>query len=63
MSNNPILPVVPEGSAPIDDGPLGEEEELQESRNDLDDGESQDSQDTVDEDLREGDDVNANIED
>jgi hypothetical protein len=49
MTSNPILPIVPEGAAPVDDSTA-------------DDGETTDSESTVDEDLREGDDVNEKLD-
>jgi|HubBroStandDraft_4_1064222.scaffolds.fasta_scaffold3271090_1 hypothetical protein len=63
MSNNPILPIVPDGAAPLDDSSADDESLLQVNNPALDDGETTDSEDTVDEDVREAENVNANIED
>jgi hypothetical protein len=62
MSNNPILPVVPNGAAPIDDSAADDEELLPNNNALLDDGESNDDEGTVDEDVREADSVNENLE-
>jgi hypothetical protein len=63
MSNNPILPFVPEGAAPVDDSNANDESLLQVNNPLLDDGETADSEATVDEDIREADAVNEKIED
>jgi hypothetical protein len=52
MSNNPILPIVPTGAALIGDGDADDE---------LDEGETTDSQDTVDKDVREAGAVNEKL--
>ncbi len=62
MSNNPILPIIPNGGAPIDGTPAGDENDLPNNDPNLDDGESNDSQDTVDEDVREANAINDNLE-
>jgi hypothetical protein len=61
MSNNPILPIVPEGAAPVDDNSADDEDELQTNNDDLDEGESTDSRAAVDEDVREADSVNDKL--
>jgi hypothetical protein len=62
MSNNPILPIIPNGAAPLDDSRADDEELPPVNDPDLDDGESNDDEDTVDEDLREANSVNDNLE-
>jgi hypothetical protein len=62
MSNNPILPIVPNGAAPLNDSTADDEELLPDNNPLLDDGESNDDGDTVDEDVREADSVNENLE-
>jgi hypothetical protein len=62
MSNNPILPIIPNGGAPIDGTPAGDENELPVNDPDLDDGETTDSQDAVDQDVREASAVNDKLE-
>jgi hypothetical protein len=52
MSNNPILPIVPAGTA-LGGGTDADDE--------LDEGETTDTQATVDKDVREGDAVNAKL--
>jgi hypothetical protein len=61
MSNNPILPIIPNGGAPIDGTPAGDENELPGNDPNLDDGESNDDESTVDEDVREAQSVNDNL--
>jgi hypothetical protein len=64
MSNNPILPVVPNGSGLVDDtkNDDGSEDLLPVNDPDLDEGESNDDQDQVDRDVREADNVNDNLD-
>jgi hypothetical protein len=62
MSNNPILPIIPNGGAPIVGTPAGDENDLPVNNPNLDDGESNDSEDTVDEDVREADEVNEELD-
>jgi hypothetical protein len=62
MSNNPILPVVPNGAAPVDGSTADDEDLLATNDPDLDEGETNDDQDTVDEDVREANSVNDNLE-
>ncbi|HEX4057846.1 MAG TPA: hypothetical protein VHX87_05970 [Galbitalea sp.] len=61
MSNNPILPIVP-GAAVAAAGMDNDEDELQANNPDLDEGESADSQDTVEKDLKEGKSVNEELD-
>jgi hypothetical protein len=61
MSNNPILPILPNGGAPIDGTPAGDEKDLPVNDPDLDEGETNDNEDTVDEDVREANSVNDNL--
>ena len=62
MSNNPILPIIPGGGAPIDGTPAGDENDLPDNDPELDEGETNDDEATVKEDVREADDVNENID-
>jgi hypothetical protein len=62
MSNNPILPIIPNGGAPIDGTPAGDENELPTNDPNLDDGESNDDEATVDEDVREAQSVNDELD-
>jgi hypothetical protein len=62
MSNNPILPIVPNGGAPIDGTPAGDENDLPQNDPDLDEGETNDDQGTVDEDVREAGRVNEKLD-
>jgi hypothetical protein len=62
MSNNPILPIIPNGGAPIDGTPAGDENDLPVNDPDLDEGETNDSEDQVDEDVREANAVNDHLE-
>jgi hypothetical protein len=62
MSNNPILPIVPAGAGLISDKNVGDEDLLATQDANLDDGETNDSEDTVDEDVREADHVNENLD-
>jgi hypothetical protein len=63
MSNNPILPIVPNGSGLIgannDDG---SEDLLPVNDPDLDEGETNDDRETVDEDIRESNEATENLE-
>jgi hypothetical protein len=59
MSNNPILPIVPGVAAPVGDDVEGE---LQTNNPDLDEGESADSQATVDKDVKEAARVNEKLD-
>jgi hypothetical protein len=61
MSNNPILPIVPNGGAPIDGTPAGDENDLPTNDPNLDDGETNDTEDTVDKDVDEAASVNDNL--
>ncbi len=61
MSNNPILPIIPNGGAPIDRTPAGDENDLPTNDPELDDGETNDPEDTVDEDVREATEVNDRL--
>lgn len=62
MSNNPILPIIPNGGAPIDGTPAGDENDLSDNNPNLDDGESNDSEDMVDKDVREAQSINDDLE-
>lgn len=62
MSNNPILPIVPTGTPLAGDGKDNDEDDLQTNNPDLDDGESADTQATVDNDLEEGNAVNEKLD-
>jgi hypothetical protein len=62
MSNNPILPIVPGVAAPVGDGKDSVEDELQTNNPDLDEGESADSQATVDADVKEAARVNEKLD-
>jgi hypothetical protein len=62
MSNSPILPIIPNGGVPIDGTPAGDENELPTNNPNLDDGESNDSEDTVDEDVREAQSINDELD-
>jgi hypothetical protein len=62
MSNNPILPIIPNGGAPIDGTPAGDENELPANNPNLDEGESNDDEATVDDDVREADAVNEKLD-
>jgi hypothetical protein len=63
MSNNPILPIVPTGAALAGDGKDNDEDELPVNNPDLGEGESNDSQDEVERDLKEGNSVNSKLGD
>jgi hypothetical protein len=62
MSNNPILPIIPNGGVPIEGTPAGDENDLSTKNPNLDEGESNDDEDTVDEDVREAQSINDNLE-
>ncbi len=62
MTSNPILPIVPEGAAPVDDSAADDETLLQVNNPELDEGETTDGEDAVEEDLREGDEVNERLD-
>jgi hypothetical protein len=62
MSNNPILPIVPNGGAPVDGSTADDEDLLPANNDDLDEGETTDSQDTVDKDVHEADSVNEKLD-
>lgn len=63
MTNNPILPIVPGLSASLDDDDTPDNEKALPTNDDhLDEGETNDDQDTVEEDLRETDDVNEKLD-
>jgi hypothetical protein len=62
MSNNPIIPIVPAGAGLINNGTGNDEDLLPVNDPNLDDGETNDTEDTVDEDVREADQVNKNLE-
>jgi hypothetical protein len=62
MSNIPIIPIVPGGAGLVNDNDVGDEESLPVNDEHLDDGETNDSEATVDEDVREADDVNEKLE-
>ncbi len=62
MSNNPILPIVPNGAAPVDDSTANDEDLLPTEDPDLDDGETNDDEDQVDQDVAEANAVNDNLE-
>ena len=61
MSNSPILPI-PLRGGPLDGHGKDDEDLLPSNNPGLDDGESNDDQDTVDEDVREANSVNENLE-
>jgi hypothetical protein len=62
MSNNPVLPIPPTDAGRLPSIPVGDEDKLQTENPDLDDGETADSQSTVESDQREADDVNENLD-
>ena len=62
MSNSPILPIIPNGGVPIGGTPAGDENDLPANNPNLDEGESNDSEDAVDEDVREAQSINAALE-
>jgi hypothetical protein len=64
MSNNPILPIIPNGAGLVgdDNNDDGSEDLLPVNDPDLDEGETNDSEDQVDEDVRETNAVNDNLE-
>ena len=64
MSNNPILPIIPNGAGLVgdDNNDNGSEDLLPVNDPDLDEGETNDSEDQVDEDVRETNAVNDNRE-
>ena len=62
MSNSPIIPIIPNGGLPIDGTPAGDENDLLTNDPDLDEGETNDSEDTVEEDVREAQSINDNLE-
>ena len=63
MSNNPIIPIVPNGSGLVDaHNDDGSEDLLPVNDPDLDEGETNDDQDQVDQDVREADNVNDNLD-
>jgi hypothetical protein len=62
MSNNPVLPINPNGGGPLAEGPVDDENELQTENPNLDEGESADSEATVEEDEREAANVNDNLD-
>jgi hypothetical protein len=61
MSNNPILPIVPNGAAPVDGAKLDDEDLLPVNDPDLDEGETNDDQSQVDQDVRDAGKVNDNL--
>jgi hypothetical protein len=52
---------VPNGAGPVDDESADDERKLPVNDLDIDDGETNDSEETVDRDLDEGDSVNQNL--
>jgi hypothetical protein len=62
MSNSPMLPIIPNGGIPIEGTPAGDENDLPANNPKLDEGESNDSVDTVNEDVREAQSINDNLE-
>jgi hypothetical protein len=61
MSNNPVLPIMPNGEGPLKGNLNDDEAELQTENPDLDEGESADDQATVEADEREAADVNDKL--
>ena len=63
MSNNPILPIFPNGAGPVDGDSADDERKLPVNDRDLDEGETNDSDETVETDLNEGNSVNEKLND